>query len=98
MEKWVKRTVVLSGPRSKAANGRLSCNVIAVFCKVRQAIMAASICPLLNGVRAGFIEGMAVTGVGNEVDAGWAEESAEDAGVYEAFVFEFTVTFLVTLL
>ncbi len=98
MEKCVRRTVVLSGPRSKAANGRLSCKVVAVFCRSRQAVMAASICPLLSGFRAGYFEGVAVTGSGTEVETGWVEELADDAGVNWAFEYEEGVTFLVTLL
>ena len=47
--------------------------------------MAASICALFKGVRAGSFEGVLEAGTGT---GGWAEELVEVAGVNGAFIFE----------
>lgn len=82
IEKCVSRTEELSGPRSSAANGRFSCKVLAVVCRVRHVLRAVSICSLVKDVctegevtEVGSVEGT------DTVAEGGAAEVVEDVGV-----------------
>lgn len=90
----MRRTVVLSGPRRRAAKGRFSCRVVAVDCNSKHVLIAASIWALVNGFRDSgrwsFSDGVLGAGV-------LTTEFVDEVGVNGVLVAEVGVPFLVTL-